>query len=31
VLASVLDWCTVCIEHTVGSEIVSEAPDETAT
>jgi hypothetical protein len=30
VLASVQDWCTVCVECTVGSEIVLEAPDETA-
>jgi hypothetical protein len=30
VLASVEDWCTVCVECTVGSEIVLEAPDETA-
>jgi hypothetical protein len=24
------DWCTVCIERTVGSEIVPEAPDGTS-
>jgi CO dehydrogenase/acetyl-CoA synthase alpha subunit len=29
VLASVQDWCTVCVERTVGSEIVLEAPDGT--
>jgi hypothetical protein len=23
------DWSTVCVEHTVGSEIVLEAPDGT--
>jgi hypothetical protein len=23
------DWCTVCIKHIVGSEIVLEAPDGT--
>jgi hypothetical protein len=23
------DWCTVCIERTIGSEIVLEAPDGT--
>jgi hypothetical protein len=23
------DWCTVYVEHTVGSEIVLEASDET--
>jgi hypothetical protein len=23
------DWCTVCVEHTVSSEIVLEAPDGT--
>jgi hypothetical protein len=23
------DWCTVCVERTVGSEIVLEAPDGT--
>jgi hypothetical protein len=27
-LALVQDLCTVCIERTVGSKIVSEAPDE---
>jgi hypothetical protein len=29
-LALVQEWCTVCIECTVGSEIVLEASDETA-
>jgi hypothetical protein len=29
-LALVQDWCSVCIERTIGSEIVLEAPDETA-
>jgi hypothetical protein len=29
VLPLMQDWCTVCVEHTVGSEIVSEAPDGT--
>jgi hypothetical protein len=29
-LSLVQDWCMVCIERTVGSEIVLEAPDETA-
>jgi hypothetical protein len=28
-LVSVQDWCTVCVERTVGLEIVLEAPDET--
>jgi uncharacterized membrane protein len=23
------DWCTVCVKHTIGSEIVLEAPDGT--
>jgi hypothetical protein len=23
------DWCTVCVKHTLGSEIVLEAPDGT--
>jgi hypothetical protein len=23
------DWCTVCVEHTVGADIVLEAPDGT--
>jgi hypothetical protein len=27
VLVSVQDRCMVCIEHTIGSEIVLEAPD----
>ena len=25
----VQDWCTVCAEHTIGSENVLDAPDET--
>jgi hypothetical protein len=25
----VQDWCTVCVERTVGSKIVLEAPDGT--
>jgi hypothetical protein len=29
VLLLMQDWCTVCVEHTVGSKIVSEAPDGT--
>jgi hypothetical protein len=27
VLLLMHDWCTVCVECTVGSEIVLEAPD----
>jgi hypothetical protein len=29
VLLLMHDWCTVCVEHSVGSEIVLEAPDGT--
>jgi hypothetical protein len=29
VLLLMQDWCTVCVEHTVSSEIVLEAPDGT--
>jgi hypothetical protein len=29
VLVSVQDRCTVCAKHTVGSEIVLDAPDST--
>jgi hypothetical protein len=29
VLLLIQNWCTVCVEHTVGSEIVLEAPDGT--
>jgi hypothetical protein len=29
VLLLMQDWCTVCVEHTVGSEIVLELPDGT--
>jgi hypothetical protein len=29
VLASVQDRCTVCAKHTIGSEIISDAPDGT--
>jgi hypothetical protein len=29
VLLLIQDWCTVCVEHTVGSEIVLKAPDGT--
>jgi hypothetical protein len=29
VLVSVQDRCTVCAKHTVGSEIILDAPDET--
>jgi hypothetical protein len=29
VLLLMHDWCTVCVERTVGSEIVLEAPDGT--
>jgi hypothetical protein len=28
-LASVPDWCMVCVKRTVGSKIVLVAPDET--
>jgi hypothetical protein len=24
-----LDWCTVCAKHTIGSEIILDAPDGT--
>jgi hypothetical protein len=27
--SATLDGCTVCVEHTVGSEILLEAPDRT--
>ena len=29
VLILTQDRCTVCVEHTIGSEIVSDAPDGT--
>jgi hypothetical protein len=29
VLVLMQDWCTVCVEHTVGSKIVTEVPDGT--
>jgi hypothetical protein len=29
VLLLLQDWCMVCVEHTVGLEIVLEAPDGT--
>jgi hypothetical protein len=29
VLVSMQDTCTVCAEHTIGSEIVLDAPDDT--
>jgi hypothetical protein len=29
VLHLMLDWCTVCVERTVGSDIVLDAPDGT--
>jgi hypothetical protein len=29
VLVSVLDRCTVCAKHTIGSEIILDAPDGT--
>jgi hypothetical protein len=29
VLLLIHDWCMVCVERTVGSEIVLEAPDGT--
>jgi hypothetical protein len=29
VLIMTQDRCTVCIERTIGSEIISDAPDET--
>jgi hypothetical protein len=29
VLLVMQDWCTVCVEHSVGSEIVLEAPNGT--
>jgi hypothetical protein len=28
-VVSVQDWCTVCAKHTVGSEIILNAPDGT--
>jgi hypothetical protein len=30
VLLLMQDWCTVCVEHTVGADIVLEAPDGTS-
>jgi hypothetical protein len=29
VLLLMQDWCMVCVEHTIGSKIVLEAPDGT--
>jgi hypothetical protein len=29
VLILTQDWSTVCVEHTIGSEIVLDAPDGT--
>ena len=29
VLVLVQDWCTVCVERTIGSDIVLDAPDGT--
>ena len=29
VLVLVQDWCTVCVERTIGSEMVLDAPDGT--
>ena len=29
VLVSVQDWCTVSAKHTIGSEIILDAPDGT--
>jgi hypothetical protein len=29
VLVLMQDWCSVCVERTIGSEIVLEAPDGT--
>ena len=29
VLIVMQDWCTVCVERTIGSEIILEAPDGT--
>jgi hypothetical protein len=29
VLLLMQDWCMVCVEHTIGLEIVLEAPDGT--
>jgi hypothetical protein len=29
VLLLMQDWCTICVEHNIGLEIVSEAPDGT--
>jgi hypothetical protein len=29
VLVLVQDWCTVCAKHTIGLEIVLDAPDGT--
>jgi hypothetical protein len=28
-LALVQDWCTVCVKHTIGSEIILDTPDGT--
>jgi hypothetical protein len=30
VLLLMLDWCMVCVERTVGSKIILEAPDGTS-
>jgi hypothetical protein len=27
VLTLMRDWCTVCAEHSIGFEIISDAPD----
>ena len=29
VLVSLHDWCTVCAKHTIGLEIILDAPDGT--
>ena len=29
VLVLVQDWCTVCAKHTIGSDIILDAPDGT--
>ena len=29
VLILTQDWCTLCVERTIGSEIILDVPDET--
>jgi hypothetical protein len=31
VLVSMQEWCTICAKHTIGSEIILDAPDGTPT